>query len=106
VAVLGNNDSMLEFREVEKAELGGKSFLIHHIVNPRLPSERVVRLLKHSRADFVIFGHSHKVFDETIDGTRFINPGYSGKPRLGLARTVGVLELSNPAHPRFTVHPL
>ncbi|HTI73277.1 MAG TPA: metallophosphoesterase family protein [Candidatus Limnocylindria bacterium] len=92
VAVLGNNDSMPDFRESERIVLGRWKFLVHHIVTPDHPSEAVQRLLKHERPDYVIFGHSHRIYDRMVDGIRYLNPGYSGKPKLGLDRTVAVLE--------------
>ena len=107
LAVLGNNDSMPEFRESERIELGGYKFLIHHIVNPSHPSEILQRLLSRERPDFVIFGHSHRVADQATGGVRYLNPGYSGKPKLGLERTVAVLELFEDRRPaEFKVYNL
>ena len=39
----------------------------------------------------VIFGHTHKPFCQTIGGTLFFNPGYAGKSRFGLERSVAIL---------------
>ena len=39
----------------------------------------------------VVFGHTHKPFSESIGGTRFFNPGYAGKSRFGLERSVAIL---------------
>ena len=90
-AVLGNNDFSSEFRETEICELGGFRFLIHHIVNPHsLPTDlrqRIERLQPHS----VVFGHTHQPFAQRIDGVFYFNPGYAGKPRFHLARSVAVL---------------
>ena len=38
-----------------------------------------------------MFGHTHKPFSESIGGTRFFNPGYAGRSRFGLARSVAIL---------------
>jgi len=45
------------------------------------------------KPDVVVFGHTHQAFCETLGGTLFFNPGYSGKPRFKLERSVAVLDL-------------
>jgi len=37
------------------------------------------------------FGHTHKPFYQTIDGVIFFNPGYTGKSRFGMERTLAIL---------------
>lgn len=91
-AVLGNNDAGLDFKETEVVRLGGRKFLIHHIVDPRNPATGVKRRIIRENPDVVVFGHSHKPFCETIDQTLYFNPGYSGKPRFALARSVAILQ--------------
>jgi len=91
-AVLGNNDSSPSFRLTEMVELAGKKFLVHHIVTPRdLHSDLKDRIAR-EQPDAVVFGHSHKVFNEVIGGVHFLNPGYAGKPRFNQARSVALLE--------------
>ncbi|MHB8521561.1 MAG: metallophosphoesterase family protein [Limisphaerales bacterium] len=90
-AVLGNTDVGLTFRETEIVRLDGRKFLIHHIVDVRAPSETVQRLLAGEQPDIVVFGHTHKPFSEQRGRTRFFNPGYAGKPRFGLARSIALL---------------
>ena len=101
-AVLGNNDSSPAFRLTETVTLGGKKFLVHHIVTPReLPAALKARLAR-ERPDAVIFGHSHQPFNEVIGGSHFLNPGYAGKPRFNQARSVAVLEIdARGLRPRF-----
>ena len=93
--VLGNTDLGLNFRETETVTLAGKKILIHHIVNPREPSEKLAEQIKRHRPDAVIFGHTHKKFAETVDGIFYFNPGYSGKPKLGTERSVALLHLED-----------
>ena len=50
-----------------------------------------------SRPDVVVFGHTHKPYCETIGGTLFFNPGYAGKSRFGLPRTVAILHCDGAA---------
>ena len=92
-AVLGNNDAGLDFRESELVELGGRKFFVHHIVSPRSLGETLSQRLARVQPDVVVFGHTHQRFCETIGPTLFFNPGYSGKPRFKLERSVAVLNL-------------
>jgi predicted phosphodiesterase len=42
----------------------------------------------------VVFGHTHKPFCETLEGTLYFNPGYAGKSRFGMERTAAILHCS------------
>jgi uncharacterized protein len=90
-AVLGNNDAGLPFHETETVELAKKKFLVHHIVYPPAPSDKLKMRIARERPDAVIFGHTHKRFCETIGGVLFFNPGYAGKPKFGAERSVAIL---------------
>ncbi len=91
-AVLGNtDDARLSFGQTELAEVGGCKFLVHHIVNPHSLDEKLRGRIARARPEAVIFGHTHKPFCETIEGTLYFNPGYAGKSRFGLARSVAIL---------------
>jgi len=91
-AVLGNTDDpRISFRETEVVELGGRKFLVHHIVDPRRPADRVRDRIARERPDVVVFGHTHKAFCERIGGTLFFNPGYCGKPKFAQPRSVAIL---------------
>ena len=43
----------------------------------------------------VIFGHSHKYFQEIIDGRLWLNPGSCGRPRFGAPLTMAVLTIED-----------
>jgi putative phosphoesterase len=90
-AVFGNTDMNLPFKETEIIELAGRKFLIHHIVNPVAPGERVLERIARALPDVIVFGHTHKRFCETIGGILFFNPGYSGRPKLNLERSAAIL---------------
>ena len=90
-AVLGNTDSGVNLKLTELAEVAGRKFLIHHIVNPRWLGDDIKDRIARARPDAVVFGHSHKPFNEVINGTLFFNPGYAGKPKFGLERSVAIL---------------
>ncbi len=90
-AVYGNTDMGLPFKETEVIELGTRKFLIHHIVNPRAPGDRVKERIVRAQPQVVVFGHTHQTFCETIGGVLYFNPGSAGKPKFGLGRTVALL---------------
>jgi len=93
--VIGNNDPGMSFPETDVITLGGKKFLVHHIVNPYSPSERLAPRLKRDRPDVVVFGHTHKRFCETVNGVMYFNPGYSGRMKHGTDRSVAILHVSD-----------
>ena len=91
-AVSGNTDDPgFRYALTQTLALAGHKFLLHHIVNPHRVDDRVQELLARHQPDVVVFGHSHKPFSETLNGTFFFNPGYAGKSRFGMARTLAVL---------------
>jgi len=90
-AVYGNTDMGLPLKETEMVELAGRKFLIHHIVNPHALTDRLKERIARERPAAVVFGHTHRVFSETLGGVLYFNPGSAGKPRFGLGRTVAIL---------------
>ncbi len=90
-AVLGNNDSGLEFKETEVISLRDRKFLLHHIVELPSPADRIKNRIIRENPDVVIFGHTHKPHCEAMGQTLYFNPGYAGKPRFKMPRTVAVL---------------
>lgn len=90
-AVLGNVDGGLPFKETEVVELGGRTFLIHHIVNVHAPAEPLERRIAQANPEVVVFGHTHKPFCQTIGRVLYFNPGYAGKARFNLPRSVAIL---------------
>ena len=91
-AVAGNTDDPgFRYRLTELVGLAGRKFLVHHIVNPQSLSDPIKARIAREQPDVVVFGHTHKPFSESIGGTRFFNPGYAGKSRFGLERSVAIL---------------
>ena len=91
-AVAGNTDDPgFQYPQTAVVELAGRKFLMQHIVNPRSLAEPIKARIARERPDVVVFGHTHKPFSHTIGGTRFFNPGYAGKSRFGLERSVAIL---------------
>lgn len=99
-AVMGNCDGPpLDARETEVIDLAGHRFLVHHIVDPRSPHERLARSLEHHRPAFVVSGHTHKPHDSRVGAIRFLNPGYAGRVRFDQPRSLAILDLADPAAP-------
>ena len=91
-AVGGNTDEpAFRYPLTKVVELAERKFLLHHIVNPHALADVLRERLEEERPQAVIFGHTHKPFCETIHGMLYLNPGYAGKPRFGLPRSLALL---------------
>lgn len=91
-AVLGNTDAGLSVRETEVITLDHRVFLVHHIVEVANPSEEWKQRIQRIRPDVVVFGHTHKPYEHRVGRTLYLNPGYAGRKRFDLPRSVVVLE--------------
>lgn len=92
-AVLGNNDAGLNYRETEVVKLAERKFLIHHIVSVSRLQDGIRERIEREKPDVVVFGHTHQPYSGTLGNTLFFNPGYAGKPRFNLERSVAILHL-------------
>ena len=92
-AVLGNNDSNLPIPETAVTTLDGKKFLVHHIVTPGYGPASIQARIQTEAPDVVVFGHTHKAFVQQFGPTLFFNPGYAGKQRFKLERSVALMEI-------------
>ena len=90
-AVSGNTDTGLHLRDTEVSTLDQRDFLVQHIVNPLAPAEPLRKRMAKIRPAAVVFGHTHEVFEQTLGGILFINPGYAGRPKFSQPRTVAIL---------------
>jgi len=96
-AVAGNTDDpAFRYPLTRKLKLSGKRFVLHHIVDPSDLRDNLKSLLATERPDVVVFGHTHKPFCKQIAGTLFFNPGYAGKQRFNLPRTVALMHCAGP----------
>jgi len=93
-AVYGNTDVDMPFKETEVIQIDRQKFLVHHIVNPHAPGDRVRDRIARAQPNVVVFGHTHKRFSETVNGILFFNPGYAGKPKYGTERSVALMHLT------------
>src|SRR6266850_2422099 len=94
-AVSGNTDSMLPLKETEVFELGRTKFLLQHIVQPRIHPTLLQHRIINEKPDMIVFGHTHKPFNEKIRGVHYFNPGYAGKTRFGLERSIALLHFTH-----------
>ena len=94
-AVLGNTDTDARFNLTEVTILAGRKFLLQHIVDIRSPAEAVRLRIAREHPDVVIYGHTHKPHEETIGSILFLNPGYAGRTRFGLPRSVAMIECAS-----------
>jgi hypothetical protein len=93
-AVYGNTDSMLPLKEIEVFELGRHKFLLQHIVQPHTPAVLLSDRVQREKPNTIVFGHTHKPFNQTIGGIWYFNPGYAGKTRFGMERSVALLHFN------------
>ena len=95
-AVHGNCDAwplVERFPEELVLDRGGITIAVTH--GHRFPRGSVEHLAHHFRAldpDLVLFGHSHLMTSEFIDGTCFLNPGTAGG--FGAQPSAAILTLS------------
>ena len=99
--VRGNNDK--EWAEHIPATLtfqieDCRFFLVHN-------KKEVPKIL--TGIDAVIFGHSHKYFEQTIDGRLWLNPGSCGKRRFDQEITLAILTVDGKASSvqKITIQP-
>ena len=91
-AVSGNTDDpAFRYPPTKIIELDAHKFLLHHIVNPHDLEDSIGQRIAREKPQVVVFGHTHKPFSEQINGTLYFNPGYAGKSRFGMPRTVAIL---------------
>lgn len=94
---------------VTTAKVGGIRIHIEHRIDPTLQIMR--HFVRHkrdsgSRVDLALFGHTHSVFIEEIDGVLFVNPGSATKPRESGTRTAGLLSIADRRITAITIHDL
>ena len=77
-------------REI-RFEADGHRFLLVHGSPRRIneylcedkPESTFARIAAGADAEAIVCGHTHRLYDKTVAGTRFINDGSAGKPKVG-----------------------
>ena len=98
IAVSGNMDSkrvkdQLPNREVLNVD-HYKIGIIHGWGDPHTLPKRVLEEFKSDNVNCVIFGHSHQVYNESIDGVLMFNPGSPTDTMYAHFKSFGILETS------------
>jgi uncharacterized protein len=94
IAVEGNNDSFGRF-PVERVEvLNGHRVLVRHIFGElHQLRKKDKQMIEELRPGVVVFGHSHRPYQQKLGDAMLFNPGSAGPRRFSLPRTVGILSL-------------
>jgi uncharacterized protein len=66
---------------------------VHHIVTPGQFAQPIYKRISAEEPDVVVFGHTHKPFSEQVGKTLFFNPGYAGRQRFELRRSVALMQI-------------
>lgn len=93
-AVEGNNDSFRRYPNQRVEELAGHRVMIRHIfgeLHQLKPDAK--KIVERLRPDILVFGHSHRTYQQMLGKTLLFNPGSAGPRRFSLPRTVGMLSL-------------
>jgi putative phosphoesterase len=98
IAVSGNMDSGKVKQELPNREVLNvdhyKFGIIHGWGDPHTLPERMLEEFKSDNVDCVVFGHSHQVYNETIDGVLMFNPGSPTDTIFAHFKSFGILETS------------
>lgn len=92
VAIRGNvdhGDWALAFPETRELTVNGVRIRMVH------RHQDIATLLPGTPCDVILFGHSHKPFNETEGGVVYFNPGSAGPRRFSLPVTVGRLRITD-----------
>lgn len=92
IAVKGNTDFMEKYQEEEVVRLasGEHFWLVHghlHHVNAGVDSLLQAAKMSEVMPSVILYGHTHCVNVQMIDGCLIINPGSISEPRDGIVRT-------------------
>lgn len=75
--IAGNNDwnSRTSYEKILNIE--NKNILITHghLYNVKCDTNRIIKKAKDEKVDCVLFGHTHKSFEDIKEGICFLNPG-------------------------------
>lgn len=93
-AIEGNNDDFRTLPSERVEELAGRRVLIRHIFGELHQLKTAdKKILEQLRPDILVFGHSHRPYQQMLGKTMLFNPGSAGPRRFSLPRTVGLLLL-------------
>jgi len=98
VAVSGNMDGKKVKNQLPNREILNvdhyKIGIIHGWGDPHSLPKRMLEEFKSDNVDCVIFGHSHQVYNQTVDGVLLFNPGSPTDTIFAHFKSFGILETS------------
>ena len=98
IAVSGNMDSGKVKNELSRKETLNvdhyKIGIIHGWGDPHTLPKRLLEEFKSDNVDCIVFGHSHQVYNQAIDGVLMFNPGSPTDTTYAHFRSFGVVETS------------
>ena len=74
---------------------GFKIGLTHGFGSPFGIEKRVIKLFDSENIDLLIFGHTHRPLDKTINGLHLFNPGSPTDRIFTIRRSYGLIEIEN-----------
>ncbi|MFV0395808.1 MAG: metallophosphoesterase family protein [Coprobacillaceae bacterium] len=97
IAVKGNNDWMSDLNEEEIFNVDETGVFVCH--GHRLPffdrDEVIIEILRKTKCQILLCGHTHVPEHTIIDGYHIINPGSTSLPRRGSAKGYCVIYVDN-----------
>jgi len=90
-AVSGNCDCGLGAGEIAVVELGTFKFVLRHIFEAGSPGAEMRALIHQEKPHAIVFGHTHIPCCERKGDLLLFNPGYAGRQRFKLPRSIGIL---------------
>jgi len=66
-----------------------------HKYNVKFTLENLHYRVEELEADMVLFGHTHKPFNQNIDDVLFFNPGSPTNPRNTPDKTYGIIDIDD-----------
>lgn len=98
-AVFGNMDPFeLRARLPKKEIIQAEKFRVgvaHGYGHPDNLIDLMKKEFKNDKVDLIIFGHSHKPFNEKIDNIHYFNPGSATDEIFAPCRSYGIIEIKD-----------
>lgn len=97
IAVRGNNDQHILTTPKERLAVVGDAtiFVVHQFAAADKLSSAQKELIEQRLLEVVVFGHSHKPYQDYWRGTLLFNPGSAGPKRFNLPRSIGFLTIED-----------
>ena len=96
---VGGNCDLYAETDEQCITLGGKNIFFTHGHHYNVKMEKEMHYItlrsraKEMGADIVLFGHTHRRTDTTVDGIRIFNPGSASRPRDGKPPSFGLIDV-------------